>query len=317
MEMHQAGDETWRLAGVELAGRMVCAPIAGYSDSPYRRIARAHGAAMVFTELVSAEGIVRGGKKTARLYEFRPDERPIGIQIFGGNPSVMGEAAARLEAADPDVIDINMGCCMLKVTNTGSGANILRDPSRAHAIAAEVVRRAGRPVSAKIRIGWDFETINYREIVPALEEAGVAFITVHGRTRNQKYSGLADWDAIAEIASLARVPVIGNGDIVTHSGALERLHASGCAAVMIGRGAIGNPWIFSGRVPGLSETVALIRRHLDYMTEWYGDYGLVLARKHVAKYLHGFHGASMARSRLMRAESRPEVDAILDALHGE
>ncbi|HPA73110.1 MAG TPA: tRNA-dihydrouridine synthase family protein, partial [Spirochaetota bacterium] len=235
--------------GLALDGSLILAPMAGYTDSVYRRIARRHGAALTVTELISAEGIVRLNKKTKKLLHFTDAERPLGIQIFGNSPEVMGEAARAVGEMGPDLIDINMGCCSQKVCQSGMGAALLKDPAALGRIAESVVKSVRLPVSAKIRIGWDFASRNYREVVSALEGAGVDFITVHGRTRSQMYSGEADWDIIGEIASASRLPIVGNGDIGSHGEALRRLAESGCAAVMVGRGAVGNPWVFSGKAP--------------------------------------------------------------------
>lgn len=303
-----------KLGTITAAGPLMLAPIAGFFDSPYRRIARRHGAGLTVTELVSAEGIVRMNRKTADLLRFHPEERPLAIQIFGNRPDLMAEAAAVVEGLGPDFIDINMGCPARRICNSGSGAALLLDPDMAHSIAEAVVKRVKLPVTAKIRIGWDDEHRGYRDIVRTLEDAGVAAIFVHGRTRAQQYSGTADWGAIAEIAAAANVPVVGNGDIRTHAEALERLSSSGCAAVMIGRGAIGNPWIFSGHVPTLAEVVAQIKEHLDVMIECYGDKGIVLMRKHIVRYIHAFRGAKHVRRDLVVSEDREEIHRILDSM---
>lgn len=304
------------LGTITAAGPIMLAPIAGFFDSPCRRIARRHGAGLTVTELVSAEGIVRMNRKTADLLRFDPEERPLAIQIFGNRPDLMAEAAGIVEGLGPDFIDINMGCPARRICNSGSGAALLLDPDMAHSIAAAMVQRVKLPVTAKIRVGWDDERRGYRDIVKALEDAGVAAIFVHGRTRAQQYAGTADWDVIAEIAAMARVPVVGNGDIRTHAEALERMASSGCSAVMIGRGAIGNPWIFSGRVPTLAEVVAQIKEHLDVMIDFYGERGIMLMRKHVVRYIHAFRGARHVRRDLVVSEDRGEIHRILDSLVG-
>jgi len=296
---------------------VVLAPIAGYTDSPFRRIARRSGAGLVITELISAEGIVRDNNKTMDLLHFSPDERPLGIQIFGRDPVIMGEAAARVQSLGPDFIDLNMGCPSSNVCKggIGSGAALLRDPDLVERIAAAVAVSVTLPVSVKIRTGWDQQSRNYRDVVTALESAGVDFITVHGRTRAQGYAGEADWDIIGEINAMTRMPVIGNGDIRTHSEALARLASSGCAAVMVGRGACGNPWIFSGTVPGIEDIKAQIREHLDMNISFYGDRGLILMRKHLSRYIHGFRNASQVRQGLVTAICREEIFRILDTVH--
>ncbi|HSV97168.1 MAG TPA: tRNA dihydrouridine synthase DusB [Spirochaetota bacterium] len=291
----------------DITGRLVLAPMAGFTDSPFRRIARRHGAALVYTELISAEGIARGNRKTHELMRFHPEERPIAIQIFGREASVMAEAAKRVEQLGPDVIDINMGCCAQRVCMGGSGAGLLRNPALAEDIAAAVAGAVALPVSVKIRIGWDDSSRNYRELVPRLENAGVSLIAVHGRTRAQKYTGSADWDAIAAIADASKLPVIGNGDIHSYGEALDRLNTSGCAAVMIGRAAVGNPWIFSGTVPSSKGLAEEVRVHLRLMREFYGERGIVLMRKHLARYFHGFRNAARLRGELVRSKSFDEA----------
>lgn len=297
------------------AGSLMLAPIAGYTDSPFRAIARAQGAGLTVTELVSAEGIVRMNRKTAALLAFSQSERPLAIQIFGSSPAVMGEAAAAAAALGPDMIDINMGCPARRVCASGAGAAIVRDPDLTYRIADAVVRStrdSGLPVSAKIRIGWDRDTLTYRETVGALEAAGISMLVVHGRTRAQQYSGLADWNIIAEICAMTSVPVIGNGDITTHEDALSRMKSSGCAGVMIGRGALGNPWIFSGARPDIGERISLMKSHFDAMIDFYGDMGMVLMRKHLVHYLTGIHGARAFRRGIVTATAREEVFRLLD-----
>ena len=298
-----------------LKSPFVLAPLAGYTDIPFRALCHAHGASLVFTELISAEGLVRRGKKTIDLMAVTQEERPVGIQIFGKDPAVMAEGATiAVEMFHPELIDINMGCCVPKVTNGGSGAAILKDTARLRAIFSAVKNAVDIPVSAKIRLGWDHSSKNYRETVDILAGEGSNHVTVHGRTRSMYYTGLADWDAIAEIASFSPIPVIGNGDISSHEAALERLRSSGCAAVMIGRKAIGNPWIFSGDVPTWNERVSTARTHFDAMVSYYGDYGVILARKHISQYFHGFKNSAHIRGELVTAPDAGAVRAILDSI---
>jgi tRNA-dihydrouridine synthase B len=302
------------LGKISLPGPMLLAPIAGFTDSPFRRIARWHGAGLVVTELVSAEGIVRSGRKTMELLHFTDEERPIAVQIFGNDPAHMSEAAATVEDLHPDLIDINMGCPVRRVCASGSGAALLLEPKRVSEIASSIVKRVRIPVSAKIRIGWDSESVNYLDTVRALQDGGVSLIFVHGRTRDQQYGGRADWDAIRDIVQISSVPIVGNGDIRTHEEARARMESSGCPAVMIGRGAIGNPWVFSGEKPSVGEIVDGIKRHLDLMIGYYGDRGIVLMRKHLVRYIHEFRGAREIRKRLVVSYSRDEIWEILDSI---
>ena len=304
------------LGSVKIAGSVVLAPIAGYTDSPYRRIARAYGAGFTVTELVSSEGIVRNNKKTVELLRFTEDERPIGIQIFGKNPSVMADAAAIVAQLSPDFIDINMGCPAKKVCadGKGSGAALLRNPTLVQDITAAVTGASGIPVSAKIRLGWDAGSVNYKEVISALETGGVSFITVHGRTRAQGYGGSADWDKISSAAESAVVPVVGNGDIKSFGEAKARLANSGCAAVMIGRAACANPWIFANQEPTPAQRIEMIKRHFEMNMDFYGEWGLVLMRKHTVRYIQGLPFAASLRRELSVAASKSEVFALLDNL---
>ncbi len=297
---------------ITLHSPILLAPMAGYTDSPFRRIARMYGAGMVFTELISADGIVRKNQKTLDLLTFTEYERPIGIQIFGNDPAIMAEAAYQLLSLKPDCIDINCGCCAPKVCNNGKGAGLLKDIELLHRIARAVVQSAPIPVSAKIRLGFTQGTKNYHEVVTALQEAGVSFITVHGRTRDQYYSGKADWDAITSIAHSSKVPIVGNGDIISFDDAYQKLNTSGCAAVMIGRGALGNPWIFCGKNPSPEEKLQTIKLHYTLMLQQYGQYGIILMRKHIVHYLKGFKGASKIRQEVIKATTLEEVFEILD-----
>ncbi|MBN1533202.1 MAG: tRNA dihydrouridine synthase DusB [Spirochaetes bacterium] len=305
-----------RIRNLVIDGQCVMAPLAGYTDSPFRRIVRKHGAAMTVTELASADGIIRGIPKTMQILRFHDSERPVSIQVFGNNPGIMAEAARVVESLGPDCIDINMGCPAPKVCRGGEGAGsaLLRDPAQVFAVVNAVVRSVSLPVSAKIRIGWDDRQKNYAEIVRALESAGISMITVHGRTVHQKYTGMADWSVIREIKEMASVPVIGNGDIGSHDEAIARLRESGCDAVMVGRGALGNPWIFSGTVPDWTTRVDQMRDHCRLMVDLYGDYGVILMRKHFSKYIHGFRHASRWRERLIRVTTPDQARVLLESM---
>ena len=303
------------LGNIKLPGPLMLAPIAGFTDSPFRRVARRHGAGLTVTELISAEGIIRHHRKTMELARFHEEERPIAIQLFGNKPDLMAEAAGVVgEILRPDIIDINLGCPARRICNSGSGAALLLVPEKVRAIASAMVQRVEIPVTAKIRIGWDSDSLTYRDIIRALEDGGVSLIFVHGRTRAQQYGGTSDWDIIRELVSISKVPVIGNGDIRTHPDAFERMKFSSCPAVMIGRGAIGNPWIFSGYQPSIRQVVDQINEHLDMMIEYYGERGIVLMRKHIVKYLHAFNGARHARQQVVIAKSKDEVNCILELL---
>lgn len=307
-------DRSVKLGKVTLAGPYVLAPIAGYTDSPFRQICVNHGCGMTMTELISVEGIVRHNPKTVALLKFTEAERPIAIQIFGHKPETMGEAAAAAETYKPDMIDINLGCPARKVCGSGNGAALLKDPMLINRITESVVKYTRLPVTAKIRIGWDDRSKNYMDVVRALQDGGVSFITVHGRTRDQQYEGFADWNIIREIKEKAQVPVIGNGDIDSYEKAGEMMRFSGCDAVMIGRGALGNPWIFSGKKPGTPEILDQVKVHLKMMIDEYGDWGVHMMRKHIVKYIHGIKNAARVRSSIVLATGYDEILEILKPL---
>ncbi|MBN2401153.1 MAG: tRNA dihydrouridine synthase DusB [Spirochaetes bacterium] len=300
------------IGNIKIEGNLVLAPMAGYTDSPYRRIAKNYGAALVVTELISADGIIRGNRKTMELLRFTEAERPIGIQLFGSDPDVMAEAAKRAEEMHPDFIDINIGCSVRRVLRGGSGAGLLSDPGLLGKIASTVVKSVRLPVSAKIRIGTDADNKNYIEIVNILQDSGIAFMAVHGRTRAQGFKGDVDWNAIAEIKAESSVPVIGNGDIRTYEEAMARLASTGCDAVMIGRAAVGNPWIFNGRIPDSDGIAKQIKEHLELMLEFYGEKGIKLFRKHIAKYIRGMKDSAKFRALLVNAETKEEILEHLD-----
>ncbi len=300
-----------KIGNIEIDKNIVLAPLAGYTDSPYRRIAKKHGAGLSFTELISSEGIVRRIWKTFDLLKFTDKERPIGVQIFGRDPDVMGGAAAIVEELKPDLIDINTGCSVRRIVRSGSGAALLDNPMLLGKIASSVVKAVKIPVSAKIRIGIDESNKNYGEILKILEDSGVSLISVHGRTRTQGFKGEADWDIIKKIKENAGIPVIGNGDIVSHQEALDRLETSGCDAVMVGRGAVGNPWIFSGETPLWNDVVDQIKEHLKLMLDFYGEKGIILMRKHMVKYIRNMRNSSKLRSLLVHSTTEDEIHKIL------
>jgi tRNA-dihydrouridine synthase B len=312
-----------RIDSVELDHPFVLAPLAGITDSPMRRLCRRLGAAMVWTEMVSAEGIIRGGEKTFDLLRFEAEERPIAFQIFGANPESMAGAAAAVARLGPDVLDVNAGCPARKVVRSGSGSGLMRDLGLLREIAAAVVEASSVPVTFKLRSGWDAESVNAVEAAKVLEGAGVAAVAVHPRTKAQGFSGSADWSVIREVVDEVGVPVIGSGDVKTPEDGLRMIEETSCEAVMIGRAAVGNPWIFSattelarsGRVPdapSLEEKLRLAVEHLELMVEHKGDRkGVFETRKHLVAYLKSFPGASALRAELVRIEEHDCLRARL------
>ena len=241
MSMERNG---FQIGNVQIPGRVVLGPMAGVTDLPFRLLCKEQGAALIYTEMVSAKGLMYENVRTESLLTVNPEERPVSLQLFGSDPQVMGEMAGRLSERAFDILDINMGCPAPKIAGKGEGSALMKDPDRAFAIVENCVKNAGRPVSVKIRSGFDKNHLNAVEMAKGIEAAGAAAIAVHGRTREQYYAGRADWTVIAAVKEAVSIPVIGNGDIRTPEDAERMFRETGCDAVMIARGARGNPWIF-------------------------------------------------------------------------
>ncbi|NBU97613.1 MAG: tRNA-dihydrouridine synthase family protein [Spirochaetia bacterium] len=294
---------------IKIKGKIALSPMAGVSDSPTRQITRKMGSAFSFTEFVSTDGIKKGIQKTIDLFKFQEMERPIHFQIFGNKKNIITDACKIIEELNPDVIDLNMGCSVSKVAHKGSGAGLLRDPIYAGEIIYSMSKNVKIPITAKIRIGWDHKSLNYKEVVHILQESGISMLSVHGRTKMMGYTGRADWNIIGEIKSFAKVPVWGNGDITTFREANQKILETGVDGVLVGRGAIGNPWIFSG-VDKETLDFNIIREkiveHLQLMQDFYGEEGgLILFRKHFVRYLHGVRGILPLKERLL-TETNPD-----------
>lgn len=297
------------------------APMAGVTNWPFRMLCKEKGCGLVVTEFVSDKALLFNSKKTREMIELMPGERPAGIQIFGADPDTMALAAQRvLELQQPDFIDINMGCPAPKVTKGRGGSSLLKEPDTAEEIVRRVVKAVSPlPVTVKMRIGWDARSINAVDIARRVEDAGACMITVHGRTREQHYSGHADWDVIAQVAAAVQIPVLGNGDVTTPQQAAERLRSTGVKGLAVGRGALGNPWVFAriaryletGELlpePDAQERVETALRHLDLMLEYKGEYLAVREmRKHAAWYLKGLWGAAEARNRINQCETPDQM----------
>jgi len=314
-----------RIDRLPLDSPFVLAPLAGLTDSPMRRICRRLGASMVWSEMVSAEGIVRDGEKSLRLLAFDASERPIALQIFGARPESLRAAASRVAALGPDVVDLNAGCPAKKVVRSGSGAALMRDVGRFREAVAAVVEGAGAPVTVKIRSGWDEDSVNAVEVASVAAESGARAVAIHPRTRAQGFSGSADWTLIDRVRRAVAVPVLGSGDVREPGDAVRMLRETGCAGVMIGRGAVGNPWIFERAValhggrtippPRLGDRLELAMEHLELMVESKGERrGLLEMRKHIVAYLKGFPHASAARSELVRIDDLDRLRSRLSAI---
>jgi len=308
-----------------LVSPVYVAPMAGVTDAPFRKIAREFGAGLACTEMISSEALVRQHRETSRLMDLGWDERPVSVQLMGGDPQVMAQAARLAEAAGADIVDINMGCPVPKVVKTSGGSSLLRDPDRACRVAEAVVAAVSVPVTVKIRLGWDFATRNYLEMATRLEATGIEGLAVHGRTRSQRYDPSADWIAIAQVKAAVKIPVAGSGDLRSSDDAVRRIRQSGVDAVMLGRGILGNLWLVRQTVarlttgetiPALSwiEQIELVRRHCDLVLDYYGaERGPRLLRKFIAWGLRGFRGAARLRTMVQSVASPADVTVVLDA----
>ncbi|MCX5910216.1 MAG: tRNA dihydrouridine synthase DusB [Deltaproteobacteria bacterium] len=317
-----------RIGALRLASPLLLAPLAGISDLPFRLLAREQGCALVFTEMISAEGIVRKHKKTSRFLQSSPEERPLAVQLFGDRSEVLAEAASIVEQMGADGVDINMGCPVRKVVGGGSGAALLKDPARIEEIIRAVRRRITVPLTIKIRSGWDEKGKNFLEIGKIAEGAGVDALILHGRTRSQNYGMKADWEVIRLAREHLGIPVIGNGDMLAPQAIVNFFDQTSCPGAMIGRGSLGNPWIFRSALqllrgeplgePSLEEKEGTILRHLHMAAELHGE---VLTakefRKHLIWYTRGLRGCVDLRVRIPGWQTIAEmVRGIQDFFYG-
>lgn len=312
-----------------LDGWCALAPMAGVSDLAYRVIARRMGAALVTTEMVSSRGLHHHNEKTWEMMKLDPSEHPVSLQLFGNDPDVMAEAALCAEKAGADMVDVNMGCPMLKVVKNGDGSALMKDVPRAAAIVRAMVRAVSIPVTVKMRIGWSRASLNAPELAMAVEEAGAAAVTVHGRTKEELYSGRADWGEIRRVAEAVSIPVWGNGDVTDGPSAKALMEETGCAGVAVGRAAWGNPWIFRevnaylerGEIlppPTREERLSMAEEHLRGLVAEKGEYIAVREmRAHASHYFHGLPRATALRREIMRAESEAAFLALLESYKAE
>jgi tRNA-dihydrouridine synthase B len=306
---------TFYVGSVPIYGDLALAPMSGYSDVPYRVICREYGSAISYTSCILDDAVLAGSPRSEMLIDLRAEERPVAIQMLGKDAASLLRACQRVMALEPDWIDVNLGCPARRVSSGGRGAALMCEPQRIGEIISLLTRTLPVPVTAKIRLGWDDESRNYLEIAHILEDSGIAAIAVHGRTKTQAYSGRADWEAIAEVKRAVRVPVLANGDVRSVADIAAIRHVTACDGVLIGRGAIGNPWIFQRRDLAdvqIAERVAMIERHLRAMAEYYGErIGVLLFRKHLVRYVQSTEGATDVRPRLVECET---AEAIVDVL---
>lgn len=304
---------------------MLLAPMEDVSDPPFRAVCKENGADVMYTEFISAEGLIRDAYKSVQKLDIYDYERPIGIQIFGDKIESMRQAAAIAEAAEPEIVDINYGCPVKKVACKGAGAGILLDLPKMQQMTDEIVKRVNLPVTVKTRLGWDEDSIKIIEVAKRLQDVGVQALTIHGRTRKQMYKGEANWEFIAEVKNNPdiHIPIFGNGDIDTPEKALAYKNKYGVDGIMIGRAAIGNPWIFNNIKhffktgeslpdPSIEERVRITKKHLDFSITWKGDRkGIFEMRRHYTNYFRGIPNFKPFRTRLVESNTQEEVLAIL------
>ena len=309
-----------------LSGPFLLAPLAGITDGPFRRLCSQAGAALVYSEMVSAKGLWYGDKNTGKLLKILPGEGPAAYQLFGHEPEIMAFAARKLDSRMNVIFDINMGCPVPKIVKNGEGSALMKNPDLVYDLVAAAVKNTSKPVTVKIRAGWDEESVNAVEVARAVSAAGASAVAVHGRTREQYYSGKADWSVIAAVKRAVNIPVIGNGDVTDAASGIRMMEETGCDFVMVGRGALGNPWIFSELTaawrgeplpppPTKEEKKAMMIRHFNDILELKGEYVAVREmRKHVGWYLKGVHGAAAFRGKINGINSADELRRAIDGI---
>ncbi len=312
-----------KIGNVELSNRIFLAPMAGVTDMPFRVLCKEQGCGLVYTEMVSAKGMHYEDEKSTKLTLLDENEKPGAVQIFGSEPDIMAGVTEKLNASDASIIDINMGCPAPKITKNGEGSALMKRPEQVERIIQAVVKASIKPVTVKIRKGWDEASINAVEIAKIAEASGASAVTVHGRTREQYYSGKADWNIIRQVKEAVSIPVIGNGDVVGPREAKRLFEETGCDAIMIGRGAQGNPWIFKAIIkyleegvfvnePTAQEKISTIIRHMNMLIEHKGERtGILEMRSHIAWYIKGMRDAAHTKQKIFKMTDKDEIISLL------
>ena len=301
-----------KIGNVEFASPYFLAPLAGITDAVMRQLCEEQGAAMTYTEMVSAKGLYYGDRKTPLLTQIPENAGPTAIQIFGSEPEIMAAAAKKLDGLENVILDINMGCPVPKVVRNGDGSALMQNPDLVYEIVKATSNASSKPVTAKIRAGFDEEHKNAVEVAKAIEAGGASAVAVHGRTRSQYYSGKADWNIIRDVKEAVSIPVIGNGDVMQTADGERMMAETGCDFVMIARGAMGNPWIFSGIEPTKDERIQMMIRHLAMLVELKGEKIAVKEfRKFVVWYTKGLHGAARLRQAVNYIDTEKQMKEVL------
>ena len=313
-----------KIGNVQLNNKVFLSPMAGVTDLPFRLICKEKGCGMLYTEMINAKALCYDDENTKKMLKIEDEEHPIAVQIFGSEPEFMGKAAAIMNEYPNEILDINMGCPAPKVIKNGDGSALMRNPKLAAEVLSSVVKNSKKPVTLKIRKGWDDDSVNAVEIAKIAEECGISALAIHGRTREQFYSGKADWNIIAQIKQTINIPVIGNGDVFEVQDAVNMLEKTKCDAIMIGRGSQGNPWIFkrinhymeTGEIlsePILEEKITTAIKHMNLAVAEHGEYVAVREmRKHIGWYLKGLENSAKYRDQINKITDYKEVIAMLE-----